>query len=152
MFHSPTYRSRYAEFLKIDFPRVPPTSDPGLFRALAAKGSELVSLHLMESPALNNLITTYPVQGTDIVEKVEYQEILRRVKINQDQYFEGIGQDVWEFHIGGYQVMQKWLKDRKGRVLSYEDQLHYQKIAVALTQTLRLMAEIDEAIPTWPIG
>ena len=151
VFHSPTYRTRYAEALKIDFPRVPLTSDKGLFRKLAEKGAELVSLHLMESPALNKLITSYPVAGSDVVEKVEYFDTLKRVNINKEQYFEGVEPEVWEFHIGGYQVLDKWLKDRKGRKLTYDDQRHYQKIAVALKETMRLMQEIDAIIPSWPI-
>ncbi|MBP6965582.1 MAG: N-6 DNA methylase [Armatimonadetes bacterium] len=164
VFHSPTYRTRYAEFLKIDFPRVPLTSDKGLFRRLAEKGAELVGLHLMESPALNNLVTSYPVAGTDEVEKVRYAEPLTpdpspsggegsagRVYINGDQYFAGVEPQVWEFHIGGYQVLDKWLKDRRGRKLNFDDQQHYQRIVVALKETMRLMGEIDSLIPSWPI-
>ena len=151
IFHSPTYRARYAEFLKIDFPRLPLTSDKGLFKALAAKGAELVSLHLMESPALNNLITKYPIAGSNEVDKVTYDDNNQRVYINKTQYFEGIPPEVWEFHIGGYQVCQKWLKDRKGRTLSYDELTHYQKVIVALKQSIRLMAEIDELIPGWPV-
>ena len=143
VFHSPTYRTRYAEFLKIDFPRLPLTSDKELFKALAEKGAELVSLHLMESPALNNLITKYPVSGSNAVEKVSYDENNQRVYINKTQYFEGVPPEVWNFHIGGYQVCQKWLKDRKGRTLTYDELTHYQKIIVALKETIRLMAEID---------
>jgi len=151
VFHSPTYRSRYAEFLKIDFPRLPLTSDKKLFKALTEKGAELVSLHLMESPVLNNLITRYPVSGSNTVEKVSYDDNNRRVYINRTQYFEGIPPEVWNFHIGGYQVAQKWLKDRKGRTLTYDELTHYQKIVVALKETIRLMAQIDTLIPMWPI-
>jgi len=151
VFHSPTYRSRYAEFLKIDFPRLPLTSDVKLFRALVAKGAELVALHLMESPAINDLITKYTVSGSDVVEQVSYKETAKRVYINKEQYFEGIEPEVWDFQIGGYQVCQKWLKDRKGRKLSYDDSMHYQKIVVALKETMRLMKEIDSLVPLWPI-
>jgi predicted helicase len=149
--HSPTYRTRYAEFLKMDFPRLPLTSDKQLFKALAGKGAELVSLHLMESPALNNLITRYPVVGDNTVDKVDYEDNNQRVNINKTQYFEGVPPEVWNFHIGGYQVCQKWLKDRKGRTLTYDELTHYQKVIVALKETMRLMAEIDELIPSWPI-
>ncbi|HUV05964.1 MAG TPA: type ISP restriction/modification enzyme [Armatimonadota bacterium] len=149
--HSPTYRTRYAEFLKLDFPRVPLTSEKGLFRRLAEKGAELVSLHLMESPALSNLITKFTITGSDEVEKVRYDEARRRVYINRDQYFEGVEPGVWEFHVGGYQVLEKWLKDRKGRKLTWDDQQHYQKVVVALKQSIRLMREIDGIIPSWPI-
>ena len=151
VFHSPTYRSRYAEFLKIDFPRLPLTSNKELFKALAAKGAELVALHLMESPKLNNLITKYPVSGSSTVEKVSYDKNNRRVYINKLQYFEGVPPQVWAFQIGGYQVCQKWLKDRKDRTLSYDDLHHYQRIVVAIKETIRLMSEIDSIIPSWPI-
>jgi len=151
VFHSPTYRTRYAEFLKIDFPRLPLTSDKELFKALAAKGAELVSLHLMESPALNNLITGYPVTGSNAVDKVSYDDNNRRLYINKTQYFEGVPPEVWNFHIGGYQVCQKWLKDRKGRTMTYDELTHYQKVIVALKETICLMAEIDELIPGWPV-
>ncbi|MFA5629718.1 MAG: type ISP restriction/modification enzyme, partial [Dehalococcoidales bacterium] len=152
IFHSPTYRTRYAEFLKIDFPRLPLTSDKGLFKSLAEKGGELVSLHLMEAPALNTPITKYPIDGSHKVEKVAYDEKNQRVYINKTQYFEGVPTEVWDFHIGGYQVCHKWLKDRRGRTLSYDELVHYQKIVIALKETIRLMKEIDEIIPSWPMG
>jgi len=152
VFHSPTYRTRYAEFLKIDFPRLPLTSDKELFKALTEKGAELVALHLMESSVLNNLITGYPVAGDNSVEKVTYDDNNQRVYINKTQYFEGVAPEVWNFHIGGYQVCQKWLKDRKGRTLTYDELTHYQKVIVALKETIRLMGEIDDLIPGWPVG
>ncbi|NLL90609.1 MAG: N-6 DNA methylase [Dehalococcoidales bacterium] len=151
VFHSPTYRTRYAEFLKIDFPRLPLTSDKELFKALGEKGAELVSLHLMEALILNTLITRYPIDGSHKVGKVEYNEDNRRVYINKTQYFEGVPPEVWNFHIGGYQVCHKWLKDRKDRNLSYDERVHYQKVVVALKETIRLMEEIDDIIPGWPI-
>jgi len=160
VFHSPTYRERYAEFLKIDFPRLPLTSDRVLFKALTEKGEELVALHLMESPVLNQLITGFPVAGSNEVGRVRYteprqdgdgNEIPGRVYINKTQYFEGVEPDVWRFQIGGYQVLHKWLKDRKGHKLSFDDFFHYQKIVVALKETMRLMEEIDALISSWPI-
>jgi predicted helicase len=153
VFHSPTYRSRYAEFLKIDFPRLPLTSDKELFKTLVEKGVELVSLHLMEAPGLEQQRTKikFDVSGSNIVEKVTYDETAKRVYINKEQYFEGVSPEVWNFHIGGYQVCQKWLKDRKGRKLSYDERTHYQKIVVVLEDTIRLMAEIDNLIPGWPV-
>jgi len=149
--HSPTYCSRYAEFLKIDFPRLPFTSDKELFKALVAKGTDLVSLHLMESHKLNNLVTKYPIVGSNQVETVRYDEANQRVYINKAQHFEGVSPGVWGFHIGGYQVCHKWLKDRKGRILTFNELLHYQKIIVALKETIRLMEEIDQLVPNWPI-
>jgi predicted helicase len=150
IFHSPTYRTRYAELLKIDFPRLPLTSDRKLFAKLAARGAELVSLHLMKSPALDEFITTFPVEGSNEVEKVRYEK--KKVRINEAQYFGGVPEAAWEFKVGGYQVCEKWLKDRKGRTLSGDDLNHYQRIVVALKETLRLMKEIDAAIPKWPIA
>ncbi|MDD2229642.1 MAG: N-6 DNA methylase [Candidatus Cloacimonetes bacterium] len=157
VFHSPTYRSRYAEFLKIDFPRLPLTSKPQLFRELCTLGQQLVDLHLMESKAPK--ITGYPVAGDSNIEKVRYQEPLDDVKgriwINSTQYFEGVPKEVWEFHIGGYQVCDKWLKDRKGRQLTYDDLTHYQQVVSALAATMKLMSDIDVVIDSrggWPIG
>jgi len=183
VFHWPTYRERYAEFLKIDFPRLPLTSDVGLFRALCGYGAELVDLHLMRSPALATLLTAFPVSGSNVVERgyprfellptsppgplstrgegettpvaplhsMERGEERGRVYINKAQYFEGAPREVWAFHVGGYQVCEKWLKDRRGRALSYEDITHYQRVVVALSETIRLMAAIDAAIPAWPM-
>jgi predicted helicase len=155
VFHSPTYRLRYAEFLKMDFPRVPLTSNVELFRTLCALGKELVGLHLLESSKLevSKLSTHYPIKGDNTVEKgyPRYDNQLRLVRINKTQYLEGVPNDVWEFHIGGYQVCEKWLKDRRGRQLSYDDITHYRMIIAALKETIRLMEEIDKAIPEWPI-
>jgi len=151
VFHSPTYRTRYVEFLKIDFPRLPLTGNLKLFRALAAKGAELVALHLMESPKLNDLITEFPEKGSNEVEKVLYIDKDKQVWINKTQYFGGIPEAVWEFHVGGYQVCEKWLKDRKGRELSFGDIQYYQKIVVALAETIRVIGELESLVPQWPI-
>jgi predicted helicase len=150
VFHSPTYRTRYAEFLKIDFPRLPLTSDKMLFAKLAGKGKELVELHLLRSGKVDDFITTWPEAGDNKVEKVAYAS--GKVYINTRQYFGKLPEDVWEFKVGGYQVCEKWLKDRKGRVLSKEDINHYQRVVVALKETNRLMKEIDEAIVKWPLA
>ena len=153
IFYSPTYRTRYAEFLKIDFPRLPLTSNENLFNALATKGEELVNLHLMKSDILNNLITTYQPMGDNQVTEVTYNSELQRVYINKQSYFTDIPPNIWEFKIGGYQVLDKWLKDRKNakRQLSNDEISHYQKIVLALTETLRIMAEIDKNILSFPI-
>jgi hypothetical protein len=167
IFHSPSYRERYAEFLKIDFPRVPLTSDLEIFRHLVKLGGELVALHLIESPSLAQSITRYPVTGDNRIEK-GYPKYFApgevepgskegatlatgRVYINKDQYLEGISSEIWEFQVGSYQVCNKWLKDRRGRQLSYDDLTHYQKMVVALKETIRLTEEIDETISEWPI-
>ena len=160
VFHNPTYRERYAEFLKIDFPRLPLTSDVDLFAALVRLGAELVNLHLMKSPKLADFITTYNVVVDDksldnVVSKTggypKYIEKGGKVYINKLQYFGGVPQEIWDFHIGGYRVLEKWLKDRRGRVLSSDDLEHYQEIVVALSETTRIMVEIDEVIPQFPI-
>ena len=163
-FHSLTYRTRYAEFLKRDFPRIPITSDSDLFKKLCGLGGELVSLHLMESDKLNKHIATFPVSGDDTVTKVgEKGKTLADVKngkgklfINKTQYFDGVPEEVWNFHIGGYQVCYKWLADRKkaGRKLSAEDIEHYHKIVVAINETIKIMKQIDEVVDAhggWPI-
>ena len=202
VFHSPAYRTRYAEFLKTDFPRLPLTADKKLFRTLCGLGAELVALHLLESPKVADFITAYPVDGDHLVAKgfpkyrtpAEVAALLKReaqegchaerpkgieasrretktptggtgglpasastprlgrVYLNDRQYFDGVPPDVWAFTIGGYQVAEKWLKDRRDRRLSIEDLNHYQKVIVALSETIRLMAAIDAAIPTWPFG
>jgi hypothetical protein len=160
VFHSPGYRSRYAEFLKIDFPRLPLTGSLELFRALARLGGELVALHLLESPRLAQPITAF-VGNSRVVTKVGYAEGTvwldaggsKGSTRSGSSGFRGVPEAVWRFHIGGYQVCEKWLKDRKGRTLSDEDVVHYHKIVVALAETIRLMAEIDQVIAAhggWP--
>lgn len=139
--HSPSYREKYKEFLKIDFPRIPYPKDAKSFKALIAHGTELRSLHLLESPKVNKFITTYPVLGSDKVEKLVYKD--GNVFINQEQYFGNVPETVWSFYIGGYQPAQKWLKDRKERTLTNEDIEHYQKMIVALSETEKIMGEID---------
>jgi predicted helicase len=139
--HSPTYREKYKEFLKIDFPRVPYPTDKETFWQLVKLGGELRQIHLLEHPIVDKRITTYPMAGSNVVEKPTFED--GKVWINQEQHFDGVPQVAWEFYIGGYQPAQKWLKDRKGRELTFEDILHYQKIIVALTETDRLMKEVD---------
>lgn len=194
IFHSPTYRTRYAEFLKIDFPRLPLTSDVSLFRALAALGADLVALHLLEDdyPAaswnppqsphpwgeagspLQHPITTF-VEGANGATMGAFSKSAcyengpdhsGRVYLDtsnraRSSYFDGVPEDVWNFHVGGYQVLYKWLYDRRGsggdpgRTLTPEDIAHYQRIVVALKETMRLMTEIDAVIEDhggWPIG
>jgi predicted helicase len=138
--HSPAYRSKYKEFLKIDFPRIP-FPEPKTFWQLVALGREVRLLHLLESPKLAKLITTYPADGDNKVEKPEYKN--GNVYINKTQYFGNVPEVAWNFYIGGYQPAQKWLKDRKGRTLSFDDIQHYQRIIIALTETDKLMKQID---------
>jgi predicted helicase len=139
--HNPTYREKYKEFLKIDFPRVPYPDDAAEFWHLVRLGGELRQIHLLESPLIEKLITQYPVDGDNIIVKPKYD--LGKVFINEAQYFDNVPEAAWNFNIGGYQPAQKWLKDRKGRELGFEDILHYQKVIVALIRTMELMKEID---------
>ena len=153
--HSPQYRHRYADFLKSDFPRVPLTDDQSLFAALVVLGKLLTALHLMESERIDS--PAFPKAGDNRVDKVRYAPpkngALGRVFINSDQYFEGVTPESWEFSIGSYRPAEKWLKDRKGRVLSDGDKDHYRRVVAALAETKRLMDEIDELIEQhggWP--
>ena len=157
IFHSPAYRERYTEFLKIDFPRVPLTSDKELFRSLAVLGERLVKLHLVKE--YSDKLPGYPIEGSDNVDKIRYTEPGQgsdtgRVWINETQYFDGVPAEVYNFMIGGYQVCHKWLKDRKGRKLDFNDMDHYRRIVGAITDTIVVMGEIDEVIDShggWPI-
>lgn len=157
--HSPDYRSRYAEFLKIDFPRLPLTRSLKLFQKLARLGGQLIALHLLESPKLDQHITEFNGGRNSEVEKVSWSKNTVWVDKAQTIGFCGVPENVWNFHIGGYQVCEKWLKDRgpkkgePGRALTKDDVTHYQRIVVALNETIRLMKEIDEVIEKhggWP--
>ena len=182
VFHSPAYRERYGEFLRADFPRLPLTSDWDLFGELAGLGSLLVGLHARGQG--KNTAVGYPVKGEDIVREVRFQPVdglvvagakrmristpcgaavergpwpdikAGRVWINDKQYFGPVPESAWTFPIGGYLPAQRWLKDRIGRALLYEEQLEYQRIIWALIETRRLMTEIDASITQhggWPL-
>jgi predicted helicase len=149
--HSPTYREKYKEFLKIDFPRVPYPESLSRFETLTKLGGELRQIHLLESPVVEKYITQYPEDGDNVVGKPTFVKVqnfdkanIGDVYINETQYFANVPEVAWNFYIGGYQPAQKWLKDRKERELSYEDILHYQKIIVALSETSRIMKEIKQ--------
>jgi predicted helicase len=144
IFHAPIYRQRYAEFLKIDFPRVPLTANAALFWELVIKGDKLVKYHLMKETGTE--ISTYPIPGSDIVEQVKYRENHQQIWINAQQYFDQVPQQIWNFYIGGYQVCQKWLKDRKGRQLNFDDISHYQNIISIISETIKIMEHIDQII------
>lgn len=150
--HSPTYRETYKEFLKIDFPRVPYPKNQTTFWQLVKLGKQIREIHLLESETVENYITTYPIGGSNVVSRkltkndIGYEATnptMGKVWINDEQYFDKVPLAAWEFYIGGYQPAQKWLKDRHGRTLEFDDILHYQKIIVALSETDRLMKEVD---------
>ncbi|MEO0044372.1 MAG: hypothetical protein RL329_3820, partial [Bacteroidota bacterium] len=157
--HCPTYRATYQAFLKIDFPRVPYPNDVETFWQKVAFGGQLRQIHLLESEILEDYITEYPIDGNNQVEKIravpaanvvevsnldDVDTTFLNVYINENQYFANVPAVAWTFYIGGYQPAQKWLKDRKERILDFDDILHYQKIIVALAETARLMREIDD--------
>ena len=139
--YSPTYREKYKEFLKFEFPRVPYPKDKDTFWKLVKLGGEIRQIHLLESSIVEKYTTQYPIDGNNLVKKVNHHD--GNVYINDTQYFTNVPVVAWNFYIGGYQPAQKWLKDRKDRKLEFDDILHYQKIIVALTETDRLMKEID---------
>ena len=139
--HSPDYRATYAQFLKIDFPRIPYPPSPEVFAHVAEKGGALRRLHLMEDAAIGDTPFPFVGDGDTVVGKPVLTDD-GRVMINPDQYFDNVPRIAWEFHIGGYQPAQKWLKDRKGRALSFDDVVHYQKIIKILSETDRIMRDI----------
>ncbi|HNS32133.1 MAG TPA: N-6 DNA methylase [bacterium] len=145
--YSETYRRKYAEFLKIDFPRIPFTKDYALFMEAGGLGKKLVELHLLKSTELDNPFARFQGNGENRVEKLSYSEKEKRVYINASQYFEGVEKDAWLYQVGGYRVMEKWLKDRKGRTLSYEDIIHYCKIASALSNTISIQQSLESLYP-----
>lgn len=147
--HCPAYRETYREFLKIDFPRVPFPHDPASFADISAKGEALRRLHLMEPDAIGETPFPFEGEGDSVVEKPRFEggpedgPEVGKVWINADQGFAGVSGIAWSFHIGGYQPAQKWLKDRKGRTLTYDDIRHYQRIIKILDETARIMGEIE---------
>ena len=151
--HSPTYRSRYSEFLKLDFPRIPLVADLEFFHLLANKGQELIALHLLESKKLNNPICEFIGRQNHEIEKISWSRNTVWIDKKQTIGFSGVSEEIWNFHVGGYQVCDKWLKDRKGRQLVIGEIIHYQKVVVALSETVNSMKEIDDLIEKfggWP--
>lgn len=172
--YSETYRTKYAEFLKIDFPRVPFTKDYKLFKKMSEYGNRLVNLHLLKSQELDSPVARFQVEGGNRVEKPKYvptdchsreqgesgilqkdsgqagmtenaaKKELGRVYINKEQYFEGISGEAWSYQIGGYQVCDKWLKDRKGRILSLDEIQTYCRIVTAIQKTIEIQRKINE--------
>lgn len=147
--HSPSYREKYKEFLKVDFPRIPYPKDAAEFDDYVGIGHQLRELHLMHNVPSMPTIATFDKMGSNTVEFAKWgsdtrdieptPDMVGRVYINRDQYFDNVPLKAWEFYIGGYQPAQKWLKDRKERTLSYDDIAHYRKIIAILLETDRLM-------------
>lgn len=160
--HSPGYRTRYAEFLKMDFPRLPMPGSETLFQALSKHGERLCALHLLDTTAAPDLTQVrhgFPISGSSRVEP-RFPKFVRadesdtgRVYINDKQYFDAVPESVWEHKIGGYQVAEKWLKDRRDRALSADDRTHYQRTLIALAETQKEMGLIEGTITKfggWP--
>ena len=139
--HYPEYRKTYREFLKIDFPRIPWPASPSQFWDISDKGQQFRRLHLMEPAAIGNTPYPFKGEGEAVVEAPTYDE--GKVHINADQYFGDVPAIAWNFYIGGYQPAQKWLKDRKGRELTFDDIRLYQRIIKILSETDRIMKTIE---------
>jgi very-short-patch-repair endonuclease len=142
--YSPAYRQTYAQELRTDFPRIPFTADDALFRQMAALGKQLMDLHLLRNPA-NTTGVRYQGQGSDRIDHVRYNPSNGRVSMNADKYVEGITPEMWEYRIGGYQVLEKYLKDRKGRHLA--DPIRYMHIAHAINRTIAMQTTIQHVYP-----
>jgi predicted helicase len=140
--YSYNYRTKYESLLQVELPRIPIPKDLNVFWSRVSLGRALRMVHLMTSPAIDNIFTTYPKNGSNTVEKPKFDT--GRIWINDNQYFEGVSETIWNFYIGGYQPAQKWLKDRIGRTLTHEDIFHFQKIIVALAETDRIMKELKK--------
>lgn len=153
VFWSPGYRARYSEALRMSFPRVPLPTSAALFRALSGLGAELTALHLLESPLLDKCRTRYVGRRNPVIEKVQWSGGTVWLDGRESTGFTGISERLWNFHVGGYQVCSKWLKDRKNMPLSNDAILHYQRIVAALEATTRLMEKVDHVIGQhgrWP--
>ncbi|HRS01159.1 MAG TPA: DNA methyltransferase, partial [Bacteroidota bacterium] len=141
--YSNTYREKYAEFLKIDFPRIPFTANYNTFLKFAEYGKKLTDLHLLNSTDLERPISRYQgISDNDKIEKIEYNEQEQRIYINKDKYFDNVAPELWNYYIGGYQVLQKFLKDRKGRQM--DDPPQYCRIITAIAKTIETQQQIDE--------
>ena len=150
--HAQTYRQRYAEQLKDNFPHIPLTTHRALFQKLASLGEQLATLHLFQSEATH--LPTFPISGDPQVEKVRWTEVDQRVWINGTQYFSPISREVWEFRVGGHCPAKKWLTDRKLRNLTFDEIQHYRRICGALDKTVKIMEDIDNSIAEhggWPL-
>lgn len=151
--HAPEYRQRYADQLKIDFPHIPLTTNQVLFQKLVSLGEQLVKTNLLQSEN-TSFLPGFPEEGNSQVEEVRWSEVDQRVWINSTQYFAPVRREVWEFHIGGYQPAEKWLTDRKSRILPFDEIQHYRRICGALDKTVKIMEDIDNTIAEqggWPL-
>ena len=144
--YSPDYRKRYGELLKYEFPRIPFFDDYEKLRKFAELGKELIDLHLLKSPSLNAFSVKFEGEGNNKVERISHKS--EKVYINDVQYFYPVKKEIWEYKIGGYQVLKKWLSDRKGRILGYEDIKTYLKIVKVIEETLRIQENLSRLVYT----
>jgi len=142
--YSETYRKKYAQFLRTDFPRVPFTKDYGLFTKMSGKGERLCRLHLLNSPELDTPVARFQGKGDKRVAKPVFDEKAGRIYINDERYFEGVSPEVWGYKIGGYQVSEKWLKDRKEKELSLDESQAYCRVLTSIQKTMGVQKSIDE--------
>lgn len=142
--YSNIYREKYAEFLKMDFPRIPFTKDRKLFEKMVKLGNELSEFHLLKSTHLDNPIAKFQGSGNGFVKKVRYDEKTHKVYINDNDYFENVYDNIWKYYIGGYQVCNKWLKSRNGRKLSLDEIENYCKVVTAIEKTIEIQKKIDD--------
>ena len=147
--YAPSYHRRYADFLRRDFPRIPLLTNKATFQKLSALGNELIDLHLLR--CIPPTLTNYPMVGSNHIDDIKFKPSRGgaengRVCINEEQYFDNVPKAVWEYTIGGHRVAQKWLKDRKGRLLSFDELQHYGRVIGSLDQTIRIQGEIDGAM------
>ncbi len=149
--HSPTYRNKYSEFLKIEFPRIPFTEDKKVFKQLAELGNELINIHLLKEPEIDDSFGEFIGKGDSVVEKPTYvmEKKIGKLYINKTQYFNNVPQHIYDFHIGGYQVLDKYLKDRKGREIKINDLNRVAEICNAITITINQMKKIDKLTQSW---
>ena len=138
--HSNLYRTKYESFLKIGFPRIPLPKNEHDFERISGFGRKLCDLHLLKFEETSDEVT-YPEQGSNKVERISFEN--NKIFINKTQHFCGVSEEAWNFWIGAYQPLQKWLKDRLNQSLSYDDIVHYQKIIHALTQTVAIVKQLD---------
>ena len=155
VFFSPGYRNRYAEFLNKDFPRLPIIHNLESFRALSQLGDHLIGLHLLSVPTLEIRESSPTVVGQLCIEKASWSNQAIWVNKSKTAGFVGVSEQVWKYSFGGYQVCEKWLKDRKGQILSAEDVTHYRKMIHSISETMRIEIEIEALIERcggWPIA
>lgn len=142
--HSSKFRDKYAQFLKINYPRIPFTSDFKLFSKFADIGQKLIAIHLLTFFSEEESKIGYPIDGTNVIKERRYDEANHRIYINQTQFFEGIVEEEWNFYIGGHQVLDKWLKEMKGKKLSSEDIRYFIKLIASIRETINIMHQLDE--------